>query len=89
MDKSVLLSILGFFMKPMMVPLGVCEQIEQLVRRFIWGSTILEPKISFVRWDSYCQPIPKKGIGHRKMILQNESYLMTLAFSFVSKVDAL
>lgn len=87
--KSVLLSISGFFMQTVMLPVGVCEQIEQLVRHLIWGFSALGPKVSLVRWDACCQSFPTGGLGLRRMVTQNVSYLMKLAFSFMTKVDAL
>lgn len=78
-----------FFMQTVMVPVGVCDQIEQVMRRFIWGSTTNEPKVALVRWDSCCMPLQKGGIGLRRLLSQNVSYLMKLAYCFVTKVDAL
>lgn len=70
--KSVLLSIPKYFMQTV-IPVGVCDQIEQVVRRFIWGSFNNEHKVALVRWDSCCQPYSYGGIGLRRMIPQNIS----------------
>ncbi|KAL1112044.1 hypothetical protein V6Z11_D02G102300 [Gossypium hirsutum] len=37
--QAVLLSISSYFMQSMMIPKGLCEEIEVMVRKFIWGST--------------------------------------------------
>lgn len=37
--KSVLLTIPGYFMQAAIIPIGICEKIEQVLRRFVWGSS--------------------------------------------------
>ncbi|KAA3487080.1 reverse transcriptase [Gossypium australe] len=54
--QSVLLSIPNYFMQTMMIPKGICEEIESLVRQFIWGSSNGKRKLALVNWESVCQP---------------------------------
>lgn len=37
--KSVLLVVPSYCMQSTLLRVGVCREIERLVRRFIWGST--------------------------------------------------
>ncbi|KAK5792155.1 hypothetical protein PVK06_033269 [Gossypium arboreum] len=45
--QSVLLSILSYFMQTMMVPKGLCDEIECIVRKFVWGSSKGNSKVRF------------------------------------------
>ncbi|XP_016679196.1 uncharacterized protein [Gossypium hirsutum] len=87
--QSVLLSIPNYFMQPLMIPKGVCADIERLVRQFIWGCTDGHLKMSLVGWYSICQPRARGGLGFRHLNDQNLSFLMKIGFSLVSKSNAL
>lgn len=45
--------------------------------------------MALVNWATCCQPLFKGGLGLKRLIPQNKSYLMKLAFQLVTKVDAL
>lgn len=42
--KSILLTISGYFMQSGMIPIGVCEQDKQIMRRFVWDQLMLVPR---------------------------------------------
>ncbi|KAL1078057.1 hypothetical protein V6Z11_D10G136600 [Gossypium hirsutum] len=86
---SVLLSIPNYFMQFLMIPKGVCSEIEKLVRQFIWGRTDSHIKMSLVGWDSICQPQAQGGLGFRHLNDQNTSFLMKIGFRLVSKSNVL
>ncbi|KAH1065075.1 hypothetical protein J1N35_030062 [Gossypium stocksii] len=44
--QSVLLAIPNYFMQSLLVPKGVCDEIEKIVRQFIWGSSIGHHKMA-------------------------------------------
>ncbi|KAA3476669.1 LINE-1 reverse transcriptase isogeny [Gossypium australe] len=87
--KSVLLSIPNYFMQSMLIPKGVCAEIEKMVRHFIWGGSEGQSKLSLVAWDSICQPRSREGLGIRQLNDQNTSFLMKIGFGLVSKSSAL
>ncbi|KAA3487341.1 reverse transcriptase [Gossypium australe] len=87
--QSVLLSIPSYFMQTMMIPKGVCDDIERMVRQFIWGSTERNYKMALVGWDTICQPRARGGLGLRKLNDQNSSFFMKIGFSLVSNSDML
>ncbi|KAH1097425.1 hypothetical protein J1N35_014346 [Gossypium stocksii] len=87
--QSVLLSIPNYFMQSLMIPRGVCLEIERLARQFIWGCKDGHSKVSLVGWDSICQPWARGGLGLTHLDKQNKSFLMKIGFSLVSKSDAL
>lgn len=83
--KSVLLAIPGYFMRVVMILIGICEKIEAIVRQFVWGSSSTGRKMSLVKWEKCVQPKPQGGLGIRCLLPQNASFLMKLAFNFVSR----
>ncbi|KAA3475886.1 RNA-directed DNA polymerase (Reverse transcriptase) [Gossypium australe] len=87
--QSVLLSIPSYFMQTMMIPKGVCENIEKIVRHFIWGGTGEKSKMALVGWDKICQPRGRGGLGIRKLNDQNSSFFMKIGFNLTSKTELL
>ncbi|KAK5840215.1 hypothetical protein PVK06_009102 [Gossypium arboreum] len=87
--QSVLLAIPNYFMQSLLVPKEVCDEIERIVRQFIWGSLAGHPKVALVGWETICQPRAHGGLGFRHLHDQNNSFLMKISFNLVSQKDAL
>ncbi|KAA3482563.1 LINE-type retrotransposon LIb DNA [Gossypium australe] len=87
--QSVLISIPNYFMQTMMIPKGVCDDIERLVRQFIWGYTEGNSKMALVGWDTICQPRARGGLGIRHLNDQNSSFFMKIGFNLATKSDVL
>ncbi|KAG8473137.1 hypothetical protein CXB51_035140 [Gossypium anomalum] len=87
--QSVLLAIPSFFMQSLLVPKGVCEEIEKIVRQFSSGGSNEQHKIAMVGWESICQPRSRGGLGFRHLQDQNFSFLMKIGFNLISEKDAL
>ncbi|KAH1046922.1 hypothetical protein J1N35_037706 [Gossypium stocksii] len=81
--QPVLLSILSYFMQSMMIPKGLCDEIEGMVRQFIWGASSGNRKIALVSWDSLCQPKSNGGLGLRSLQDHNTSFMMKLGFKLL------
>ncbi|KAH1045760.1 hypothetical protein J1N35_036544 [Gossypium stocksii] len=86
--QSVFLSIPSYFMQSMMIPRKTCDDIESLVKQFIWGPSKRKRKMSLVNWDTICQPKMCVGLGLRKLKDQNISFLMKLGFKLVLDKEA-
>ncbi|KAA3462476.1 reverse transcriptase [Gossypium australe] len=82
--QAVLLSISSYFMQSMMIPKGLCDEIEAMVRQFIWGSTSSNKNIPLVSWDLMCQPKSHGGLGIRSLRDQNTSFIMKLGFKLMT-----
>lgn len=87
--QSVLLSIPIYFMQTMMVPKGLCEEIEHIVWKFVWGSSRGSAKITLVSWDSVCQLKTHGGLGLRYLKDHDTSFMMKVGFNVKSNGDAL
>ncbi|KAA3486848.1 Retrovirus-related Pol polyprotein LINE-1 [Gossypium australe] len=81
--QPVLLLIPSYFMQTMMVPIGICDEIERMVRRFVWGSYNGRSKMALVSWESVCQPKHHGGLGLRKLEDHNTSFMMKMGFNIV------
>ncbi|KAK5777246.1 hypothetical protein PVK06_045213 [Gossypium arboreum] len=89
LGQSVLLSIPSYFMQSMMISKGLCDEIEDMVRQFICGSTSGNRKIALVSWDSICQPKLNGGLGIRSLCDQNTSFMMKLGFKLLTDCSSL
>ncbi|XP_016675259.1 uncharacterized protein [Gossypium hirsutum] len=87
--QSILLSIPSYFMQTMMIPTGLCDEIENIVQKFVWGSTNGNTKIVLVSWDSVCQPKAHGDLGLRHLEDHNTSFMMNMGFNIVSNTNAL
>ncbi|KAK5771280.1 hypothetical protein PVK06_047470 [Gossypium arboreum] len=65
-----------------MIPRQTCDEIECMVRRFIWGTTN-------VGWDFICQPKWCGGLGMRQLRDQNITFLLKLGYKLVSDDEVL
>ncbi|KAK5785073.1 hypothetical protein PVK06_039618 [Gossypium arboreum] len=62
-----LLSIPAYFIPSMMIPKGIYEEIECMVRYFTWGSSNGWKKMSLVSRDLVCQPRYCGGLELRQL----------------------
>ena len=60
------------------LPLGLCDEIEGLIRRFWWGQRGERRKIHWVRWGELCKPKGKAKPAWR--LLQNKNSLFYRVF---------
>ncbi|KAA3485757.1 reverse transcriptase [Gossypium australe] len=87
--QSVLLAIPSYLMQSLVIPKGVCDEIEMIVRQFIWGSSTGKSKPALVGWESICQPKTCGGLGLRYLHDHNTSFLMKIGFNLVSRKEDL
>ncbi|KHG02494.1 hypothetical protein F383_02784 [Gossypium arboreum] len=87
--QSILLTIPNYFMQTMLIPKGVCEEIEKIARWFFWGCTCFHLKLTLVGWNSICQPKSCGGLGFHHLHYRNSSFLMKIGFNLVTKDNAL
>ncbi|KAA3460126.1 reverse transcriptase [Gossypium australe] len=87
--QSVLLTIPSYFMQSLVIPKGVCDEIERITRQFIWGGSIGKSKPALIGWESICQPKTSGGLGFRYLHDHNTSFLMKIGFNLVTRKDDL
>jgi len=54
--KAVVQAIASCTMNCFKLPLGLCDEIKDLIRRFWWGQRGERRKIHWVRWEELCKP---------------------------------
>ncbi|XP_059451038.1 uncharacterized protein LOC132181824 [Corylus avellana] len=93
--KSVLNAIPTYFMSLFLIPKSLCSEIDSVLRKFWWGfPQDKRHNLSFLSWDSICQPKSLGGLGISSMKFLNSSLLARLGWKLTSNepllwVDAL
>ncbi|WCJ31853.1 Polynucleotidyl transferase ribonuclease H-like superfamily protein [Euphorbia peplus] len=87
--KAVLSAIPYYSMQTAKLPIHICTKIDDLIRRFIWGSSNEKRKINMVRWEEVCSLIKCGGLGIRSSKHMNNVFLMKLSFNFLQHRELL
>ena len=73
--KAVVQAILTFAMGCFKLPIGLCRDIEMLIRKFWWGQRGERQKIHWKNWETFCQPKAKGGLGLKDLTKFNDAML--------------
>ena len=57
------------------LPMGLCAEIESLIRRFWWGQKGDRRKVHWVKWETLCQTKSEGDMGFKDLALFNDSLL--------------
>ncbi|CAN1836497.1 Putative ribonuclease H protein At1g65750 [Linum perenne] len=87
--QSVLAAIPAYAMQTFVLPANTCEEIDRRIRKFVWGTTEEERKVSLVSWEKICLPKEKGGLGLKMARQLNRAYLTKLAFIFFKDKEKL
>ena len=74
MIKAVVQSIPAYSMGVFKLPVGLCKDIEAMIRKFWWGSGDSK-KIHWVKWSSLCSLKSIGGIGFQDLQKFNNAML--------------
>ncbi|GMJ06884.1 hypothetical protein like AT3G24255 [Hibiscus trionum] len=81
--KAVLQAIPVYTMQSTWLPKGLCNDIERLIRRFVWGGSHSTSAVPLLNWEIMKQPMDRGGLGFRDMGKQNSAFLMKLGFQLI------
>ncbi|XP_028061851.1 uncharacterized protein LOC114265286 [Camellia sinensis] len=84
--KSILSSILTYFMSIHVIPVSVARRIEKLQRDFLWGEG---GRYHLVSWDRICRSKEQGRLGVRRLVLFNLALLGKWLWRFVEKREQL
>ena len=83
--KAVLTSIPIYIMQSSLLPIGVCNNIDKLVRRFIWEHTESRGGIHLLNWDTVTLNKDQGGLGIRSIRSMNLAMLAKLGWRLFRK----
>ncbi|KAJ0611749.1 putative RNA-directed DNA polymerase [Helianthus annuus] len=87
--KSVLQSLPLYFFSLFRAPVGVIDRLEGIMRKFLWGGSGSERKMSWVSWECVTSPVKSGGLGVRKLGHVNSSLLMKWAWRLKTDGESL
>jgi len=73
--KAVIQAIPTFSMGCFKIPLGLCQGIEAMIKKFWWGQRGNRKKIHWIKWDELTKSKSMGGMGFRDLALFNDSLL--------------
>ena len=73
--KVVVQAILTFAMSCFKLLVGLCHDIEMLIRKFWWGQRREQRKIHWRNWEVMCQPKGQGSLGFKDLVKFNEAML--------------
>ena len=77
--QSVITTTPIYVMQNAYLPASICDEIDKLYRRFIWGNSRKKEKILLVNWHSVQHPKESGGLGIRSAKSTNHACMMKLA----------
>ena len=87
--KSVIQAIPSFAMGCFKIPIGLCNEIEVLIRKFWWGERGNRRKIHWLKWDEMTKSKMVGGMGFKDLAMYNDSLLAKQAWRLLTDKDSL
>ena len=73
--KAVVQTIPTFAMSSFHLLVGLCRDIEVMIRKFWWGQRGDQRKIHWKKWETLCMPKVDGGMGFKDLCKFNEAML--------------
>ncbi|XP_075633306.1 putative mitochondrial protein AtMg00310 [Castanea sativa] len=73
--KAMIQAIPTYTMGCFKIPLGLCHDIEALIKKYFWGQKGDQRKIHWVKWGELTKSKMVDGMGFKDLALHNDSLL--------------
>ena len=73
--QSIITAIPSYYMQAMWFPSSVCNDIDSIVKRFIWSSRDNGRSLNLVNWETISSPKRYDGLGIQEARLMNVSIM--------------
>ena len=73
--KAVIQAIPTYAMGCYKLPMGLCNEIKVMIRKFWWGQRGEKRKIHWLKWSEMTKSKNEGGMGFRDLALHNDSLL--------------
>ena len=87
--KSVAQVIPNYLMSVFKLPLGVCDDLNRMIRNYFWGAEKGKRKTHWYAWDKITRPKCQGGLGFKDFRLFNQALLARQAWRLLAYPDSL
>ena len=87
--KAVIQAIPTYAMGCFKLPLGLCNEIEVMVKKFWWGQRGEKRKIHWLKWGEMTKAKTEGGMGFHDLALHNDSLLAKQAWRLMEDKNLL
>lgn len=83
--KAVLQSLPTYAMGIFRFPVGLIEELNQVIRNFWWGDEYDRRRMHWMSWEKMVRPKSQGGVGYRDLWVFNQALLVTVKGKILSK----
>lgn len=85
--KHVLNAIPFYTMQTSKIPVSILDEIDKIVRSFVWGHDSGARRLHLIGWDTLIKTVSDGGLGLRSMRQLNQAALAKTLWRFLSEGD--
>ncbi|KAL4278084.1 hypothetical protein GQ457_03G008110 [Hibiscus cannabinus] len=71
------------------LPKGLCDDMEKIIRGFVWGKSDTSGGIPLVKWETMQESAKDEGLGMKNISQQNKTFLTKIGFQLVANPEKL